>query len=199
MAAYKSEFLAQHYKGQAASAASLHFWICGQAGAVGSTYAGADQCDAHRADDEPADQAHRRRGAGAGNAAAGGAKLSGQRPAWRSAERNLASPDDHRSGKSGREAQSAAPQVLVLWPDTWNNYYHPQTLAAAETVLDAGGISGASCRRGTSAAGGRSTTLACSARRARYLADVLDRMAPQIEAGHAVHLSRAELRQRLQG
>jgi len=28
-----------------------------------------------------------------------------------------------------------APTQVVLWPDTWNNYYHPQTLAAAEKVL----------------------------------------------------------------
>jgi Fe-S oxidoreductase len=28
----------------------------------------------------------------------------------------------------------AAPQVL-LWPDTWNNYYYPQALSAAEAVL----------------------------------------------------------------
>ena len=41
------------------------------------------------------------------------------------ATNRLSAPD----GTPGR-----APQVL-LWPDTWNNYYHPQTLAAAETVL----------------------------------------------------------------
>ena len=28
----------------------------------------------------------------------------------------------------------------MLWPDTWNNYYHPQTLAAAETVLTSAGF-----------------------------------------------------------
>ena len=54
-----------------------------------------------------------------------------------------------------REAQLAPPQVarlaplqvaqlaplqVVLWADTWNNYYHPQTLAAAESVLTAAGF-----------------------------------------------------------
>jgi Fe-S oxidoreductase len=29
---------------------------------------------------------------------------------------------------------------VLLWPDTWNNYYHPQTLAAAETVLAEAGF-----------------------------------------------------------
>jgi Fe-S oxidoreductase len=43
MAQYKSEFLAQKYKGKAASAASLCFWICGQDGAAGLADAGADQ------------------------------------------------------------------------------------------------------------------------------------------------------------
>ncbi len=34
------------------------------------------------------------------------------------------------------------PQKVLLWPDTWNNYYHPQTLAAAETVLTECGLQG---------------------------------------------------------
>ena len=33
-----------------------------------------------------------------------------------------------------------APVRVMLWPDTWNNYYHPQTLAAAETVLKEAGF-----------------------------------------------------------
>jgi FAD/FMN-containing dehydrogenase/Fe-S oxidoreductase len=40
-------------------------------------------------------------------------------------------------GDSGERAEGR-PRV-VLWPDTWNNYYHPQSLAAAAKVLgDAG-------------------------------------------------------------
>ena len=31
--------------------------------------------------------------------------------------------------------------AVLLWPDTWNNYYHPQTLAAASQVLEAAGFS----------------------------------------------------------
>ncbi len=42
-------------------------------------------------------------------------------------------------GMKRREAQLAAPQVL-LWPDTWNNYYHPQSLAAAESLLTEAGF-----------------------------------------------------------
>src|SRR6185437_14716264 len=39
-----------------------------------------------------------------------------------------------RSAMEAREGRSSK-QPVLLWPDTWNNYYHPQTLAAAETVL----------------------------------------------------------------
>jgi FAD/FMN-containing dehydrogenase/Fe-S oxidoreductase len=41
---------------------------------------------------------------------------------------------------SGETANVPSSQVVVLWPDTWNNYYHPQTLAAAERVLTQAGF-----------------------------------------------------------
>ncbi len=41
-----------------------------------------------------------------------------------------------RRGKTPLQAGSAS---IVLWPDTWNNYFHPQALRAADRVLrDAG-------------------------------------------------------------
>jgi FAD/FMN-containing dehydrogenase/Fe-S oxidoreductase len=42
----------------------------------------------------------------------------------------------HRERSEGRPA---APQVL-LWPDTWNNYYRPQSLHAAAQVLQTAGF-----------------------------------------------------------
>src|SRR3546814_2201377 len=45
-------------------------------------------------------------------------------------------------------APSNAGDVL-LWPDTWNNYFHPEPLCAAVRVLEAAGyreIGRASCR-----------------------------------------------------
>ncbi len=47
MAAYKAEFLAQHYKGKNASSAALCVWICGQAGARGVDCAGIDERDSY--------------------------------------------------------------------------------------------------------------------------------------------------------
>jgi FAD/FMN-containing dehydrogenase/Fe-S oxidoreductase len=40
-------------------------------------------------------------------------------------------------GLGGRVQKNKA---VLLWPDTWNNYYHPQTLAAADRVLQAAGF-----------------------------------------------------------
>jgi len=45
-----------------------------------------------------------------------------------------------------RRPESSGPQSghnarpVLLWPDTWNNYYHPQTLAAAQQVLESAGF-----------------------------------------------------------
>jgi Fe-S oxidoreductase len=45
---------------------------------------------------------------------------------------------------SGSRAQGAGSGrktgTVLLWPDTWNNYYHPQTLVAAESVLESAGF-----------------------------------------------------------
>jgi FAD/FMN-containing dehydrogenase/Fe-S oxidoreductase len=79
------------------------------------------------------------------------------------------------------EGQLAPPQV-VLWPDTWNNYYHPQTLIAAEKVLTQAGFlvqipkNHICCGRALYDFG-----LLCTAR--AYLAKVFDRMAAEIDAG----------------
>jgi FAD/FMN-containing dehydrogenase/Fe-S oxidoreductase len=81
----------------------------------------------------------------------------------------------------GGEAQLAPPQV-VLWPDTWNNYYHPQTLAAAETVLTEAGFQ-VEMPRGHICCGRPLYDFGLLDHARAYLAKVLDRMQPQIEAG----------------
>jgi FAD/FMN-containing dehydrogenase/Fe-S oxidoreductase len=86
-----------------------------------------------------------------------------------------------RQNAARPEGQLAPPQV-VLWPDTWNNYYHPQTLAAAEKVLTQAGFrvqipkSHICCGRALYDFG-----LLGAAR--AYLAKVFDRMAAEIDAG----------------
>lgn len=82
---------------------------------------------------------------------------------------------------SRREAQSAAPQVL-LWADTWNNYYHPQSLVAAESLLVEAGFVVRTAQRHVCC--GRALYDFGHLDTARsYLANVLSVMAPEIDAG----------------
>jgi Fe-S oxidoreductase len=78
----------------------------------------------------------------------------------------------------------AAPQVpqVVLWPDTWNNYYRPQTLVAAEQLLARAGFD-VQIPAGHICCGRPLYDFGFLGAARRYLAGVLDRMAPQIDAG----------------
>ena len=89
-----------------------------------------------------------------------------------------------RNESPGPESESAQPRVarVVLWPDTWNNYYHPQTLAAAETVLADAGFE-VEVPRGHICCGRPLYDFGLLTAARSYLAKVLERMAPQIEAG----------------
>jgi Fe-S oxidoreductase len=73
-------------------------------------------------------------------------------------------------------------QVVVLWPDTWNNYYHPQTLAAADSVLTQAGFR-VEIPRGHICCGRPLYDFGLLGAARNYLAKVLNRMAPQIHAG----------------
>jgi FAD/FMN-containing dehydrogenase/Fe-S oxidoreductase len=73
-------------------------------------------------------------------------------------------------------------QSVLLWPDTWNNYYHPQTLAAAELVLTQAGFK-VETPRGHICCGRPLYDFGLLGAARHYLAKVLDRMAPQIERG----------------
>jgi FAD/FMN-containing dehydrogenase/Fe-S oxidoreductase len=71
---------------------------------------------------------------------------------------------------------------VILWPDTWNNYYHPQTLAAAESVLTLAGFS-VEVPRGHICCGRPLYDFGLLGAARAYLAKVLDRVTAQIEAG----------------
>ncbi|HEU5458201.1 MAG TPA: FAD-linked oxidase C-terminal domain-containing protein [Terracidiphilus sp.] len=86
-----------------------------------------------------------------------------------------------KNGASAPDAQSA-PQQVVLWPDTWNNYYHPQTLAAAETVLTAAGFR-VIVPRGHLCCGRPLYDFGLLDSARVYLARVLARMTPYLDAG----------------
>jgi FAD/FMN-containing dehydrogenase/Fe-S oxidoreductase len=44
----------------------------------------------------------------------------------------------HRAQSAGFRAQKGI--SVLLWPDTWNNYYHPEVLEAGRSVLEAAGF-----------------------------------------------------------
>jgi FAD/FMN-containing dehydrogenase/Fe-S oxidoreductase len=79
------------------------------------------------------------------------------------------------------EGRSAPPQV-VLWADTWNNYYHPHTLTAAESVLTQAGFR-VQTTKGHICCGRALYDFGLLDTARSYLANVLDRVAPEIEAG----------------
>ncbi|MGA9673228.1 MAG: FAD-binding and (Fe-S)-binding domain-containing protein [Terracidiphilus sp.] len=86
-----------------------------------------------------------------------------------------------RSVKPGAE-DSQSGQVVVLWADTWNNYYHPQTLVAAESVLTQAGFR-VQTTKGHICCGRALYDFGLLSNARDYLAKVLTRVAPEIEAG----------------
>jgi FAD/FMN-containing dehydrogenase/Fe-S oxidoreductase len=195
MAAYKSEFLAQHYKGRVHP---LHHYIFGFAdrlaryGSIAPSFTNAVLT-----------------GALTSPLVKRIAGVAGERQLPRLAPRSFqksralfretrtegapgldsetwetekpGAPCPSLSG-TGETAPAITTQSVLLWPDTWNNYYHPQSLAAAEIVLAAAGFrvetpsSHICCGRPLYDFGFLSAARS-------YLARVLRRMAPQIEAG----------------
>ena len=79
-------------------------------------------------------------------------------------------------------ADAPVPSTVLLWPDTWNNYYHPQSLAAAESLLAEAGFEVKTAERHI-CCGRPLYDFGLLAHARRYLANVLDRMAPHIDAG----------------
>jgi Fe-S oxidoreductase len=74
-----------------------------------------------------------------------------QTPGLRSAAKTLATiapgrripafaPQTFRAWFERREAPNAGKTPVILWPDTWNNHFHPTTSQAAVEVLEAAGF-----------------------------------------------------------
>ena len=71
---------------------------------------------------------------------------------------------------------------VVLWADTWNNYYHPQTLVAAESVLTQAGFR-VQTTKGHICCGRALYDFGLLKNAKEYLTKVLNTVAPEIEAG----------------
>ena len=83
---------------------------------------------------------------------------------------------------AGVSGGSTAREPVLLWPDTWNNYYRPATLSAADTVLASAGFE-VLTPAGHICCGRPLYDFGLLKAARSYLADVLRRMAPQIDAG----------------
>ena len=175
MAAYKAEFLAQRYKGKLHPLQHYIFGFADKLARWGSHTPGLTNAILAGAVTSPLIK----RIAGVAQA----------RQLPRLAPKSFVSGHDFsraeqaplQNGALAPEAISNQPQV-VLWPDTWNNYYHPQTLVAAETVLTDAGFE-VIVPRGHICCGRPLYDFGHLDAARRYLADVLDRMAPHIDAG----------------
>ncbi len=91
--------------------------------------------------------------------------------------------DFRRAGVDRKKDEALTPEVgVLLWPDTWNNYYHPQSLHAAARVLARAGFAVEVPRRHVCC--GRPLYDFGFLRQARaYLSQILAQFAPQIDAG----------------
>ena len=161
MAAYKSEFLAQKYKSRLHP---LHHYLFGFADRLaqfGSLLPGLTNALLT--------------GPLTGHLAKRVAGVAAERHLPRLAPKCFQKTRDVAVGKgTGR--------TVLLWPDTWNNYYHPQALAAAETVLARAGFK-VETPRGHICCGRPLYDFGLLDAARSYLANVMDRMAPHIESG----------------
>jgi FAD/FMN-containing dehydrogenase/Fe-S oxidoreductase len=84
----------------------------------------------------------------------------------------------HRSA----QPSAAKAQPVLLWPDTWNNYFHPQALTSAAKVLTAAGTNVEIPKRHV-CCGRPLYDFGFLDEARRYLLRILDEFEPQIKAG----------------
>jgi FAD/FMN-containing dehydrogenase/Fe-S oxidoreductase len=167
MAAYKSEFLAQHYKGRLHPLQHYIFGFADRLARYGSMM--------------PVLTNAVLTGSLTSSLVKRIASVAPQRQLPRLAVRSFQKTWNSLRNAAKSVQSAAAPQVL-LWPDTWNNYYHPQTLTAAELVLKRAGFR-VETPRGHICCGRPLYDFGFLDAARSYLTRVLDRMASQIDAG----------------
>lgn len=176
MAAYKSEFLAQRYKGRLHPLQHYIFGFADRLARYGSLAPGLTNAVLNG----PLTGPLIKRIAGVARERQL-PRLS--RKSFQKARRYSTNPVQKAAVPQmpGREARSPGRPVL-LWPDTWNNYYYPQSLSAAEAVLARAGFQ-VETPRGHICCGRPLYDFGLLGPARSYLARVLNHMAPQIDAG----------------
>jgi Fe-S oxidoreductase/FAD/FMN-containing dehydrogenase len=170
VATYKSEFLAHHYEGRMHPLQHYAFGFMDRMAHLSSLIPGLTPRLANIPLATP----------GLSHAIKAILGVAQQRKLPQFAPRSFQS--EWRTGHRERsEGRPAAPQVL-LWPDTWNNYYRPQSLHAAAQVLQTAGFASevpqqhVCCGRPLYDFGFLSAAKS-------YLEKILRDLAPQIDAG----------------
>ncbi|HWG22466.1 MAG TPA: FAD-binding and (Fe-S)-binding domain-containing protein [Terracidiphilus sp.] len=194
MAQYKAEFLAQHYQGRLHP---LHHYIFGFADKLarwGSVLPGLTNAILNG----PLTSPMIKRIAGiakerqlprlAANSfvsghdfsrADGGPRESGALAPAREAP---GAPDPSHLGTWETTNPLSPSSRVVLWPDTWSNYYHPEALAAAESLLVEAGFR-VHIPQGHICCGRPLYDFGLLTHARAYLARVLSSLAPHIDAG----------------
>jgi FAD/FMN-containing dehydrogenase/Fe-S oxidoreductase len=87
----------------------------------------------------------------------------------------------HRTPR-GNSAQNTTPSTVLLWPDTFNNYFHPDTAKAAVEVLESLGFH-VTIPNAHLCCGRPLYDHGMLDRAERLLLQILDELSPEIEAG----------------
>jgi len=81
-----------------------------------------------------------------------------------------------------RAVEQQQGQPVILWPDTWNNYFHPQALHAAERVLKSAGLAPLTPRQHV-CCGRPLYDFGMLVEARAYLREILGRFAEEIDTG----------------
>jgi FAD/FMN-containing dehydrogenase/Fe-S oxidoreductase len=164
VATYKSEFLAHHYEGRFHPLRDYAFGFMDKWARMASMVPGVTPRLANAVMRMP----------GLGEAIKGGLGIAPQRNLPQFAVRSF------QRQRAERMPGGQLP-LVVLWPDTWNNYYHPQSLHAAETVLKSAGFA-VDVPQGHICCGRPLYDFGFLKQAKTYLRHVMDRLASEIEA-----------------
>src|ERR1700694_1558355 len=86
---------------------------------------------------------------------------------------------------SSLEMASAKARQVVLWVDTFNNYFHPETCRAALEVLEDAGFT-VTCSRRPLCCGRPLYDFGMLEKAKNYLSEIMTALGPQIDAGQPI-------------
>jgi len=167
LATYKAEFLAHYYEGHRRHLRDYAFGFMDKWARLASLIPGVTPAVANVAVGIP----------GVSGAAKALLGIAPERKLPRFAPRSFQS-GLRRTGSGNRDQARG----VLLWPDTWNNYFHPETLAAAREVLGTAGFD-VQVPQGHICCGRPLYDFGFLTEARAYLEDVMERLGGQIDAG----------------